>query len=70
MLAKKNISSNFDLESQFEEFKKKKFFFIVSAGRSGKALFSGLVDSNKKILIMHFSNKILSEINYIIKIDK
>ena len=70
MLPGKNIDTNFDIENQFEDFQKKNFYFLVSPGRSGKALFSGLVESNKKILIMHSSDKLLAEIDYIITLDK
>ena len=49
---------------------KKKYYFIVSTGRSGRAFFSGLIDSNKKLLIMHFSDKLLAEIDYINNLEK
>lgn len=62
--------SNLIIENQFKEFKKKKFIFLVYSGRSGKSLFSGLLDVNKKILVMHYSNKILSETDNLIKINK
>ena len=39
MLPEKNTVSNFDIENQFKDFQKKKYYFIVSPGRSGRTLF-------------------------------
>lgn len=70
MSPKKSMSSNFNIYNQFKDFQKKSFYFIVGAGRSGRALFSGLIDTNKNILIMHHPDKLLKEISYIKTLNK
>ena len=64
------MSLDFKIYNQFKDFQKKKFYFIVGAGRCGRALFSGLIDKNKNILIMHHPDKLLKEISYIKTLKK